>query len=114
LPEDIAGKTDHDLFPTELAELDRADDLEVIKSDQPKSIEEPRNIGGRTVWSETYKSPVFLDGKIIGTVGFARDISERKAHQKQLEHIALYDILACREKACRQRIADLRINTART
>jgi len=92
-PEELTGKTDLDFFPPELAEAYRADDREVLQSGQPKSVEEPLQAEGTTLWIETYKSPVILDGKTMGTVGFARDISERKAHQKQLEHIAHYDIL---------------------
>ena len=33
---------------------------------------------------ETYKSPVTLDGKVIGSVGFSRDITEKKVLEKNL------------------------------
>ncbi|MCB1737606.1 MAG: diguanylate cyclase, partial [Gammaproteobacteria bacterium] len=93
LPNDLVGKTDLDLFPAEDAEHYRAGDLEVLDSGKPKTVEEPLFSQGRTIWMETYKSPVTLDGKTIGTVGFARDISDRKHYQQQLEHIAHYDTL---------------------
>ncbi|MCP5352176.1 MAG: PAS domain-containing protein [Chromatiales bacterium] len=90
---DLEGKTDLDLFPEEDARHYRADDLEVLRSGKAKTVEEPLFSQGRTIWIETYKSPVTLDGKTIGTVGFARDISDRKQYQQQLEHIAHYDTL---------------------
>jgi hypothetical protein len=34
---------------------------------------------------ETYKSPVAIEGRIIGTVGFARDITERKEAERNLK-----------------------------
>ena len=33
---------------------------------------------------ETYKSPVTLDGNVIGSVGFSRDITEKKVLEKNL------------------------------
>lgn len=77
-PEDLIGKTDLDFWDVELAEQYRADDRAVLESGQPKTVEEEITQAGRRFWIETYKSPVILDGKVIGTVGFARDISLRK------------------------------------
>jgi PAS domain S-box-containing protein len=76
-PEELAGLTDLDLWPPELAERYRADDRVVLASGRPKSVEEPLEGPGRSGWIETYKSPVTLDGRVIGTVGYARDITER-------------------------------------
>ena len=36
-------------------------------------------------WFETYKAPISVDGQLVGTVGFARDISERKEIEIELE-----------------------------
>jgi PAS domain S-box-containing protein len=78
--DEIIGKSDFDLWPRELAEAYRADDAEVMASRRRKTMEERfADIKG-TVWIETYKAPVFdEDGTVLGTVGFARDISEHKA-----------------------------------
>jgi len=92
-PDDLLGKSDLDVWPRELAEGYRADDRAVLDSGKPKTLEEPIVTDGGSTWIETYKSPVMLDGKIIGTVGFARDISERRNYQQQLERIAHYDSL---------------------
>ena len=84
-PDSVVGKTDHDIWPPDLAERYRVDDHEVLRSGKPKHVEEPiEEPGGRT-WFETYKSPVKIDGRIIGTVGFARDISKRKNMEAELE-----------------------------
>jgi len=78
-PTDIVGLTDFDVWPHELAEGYRKDDIEVIASRKEKSVEEPVAGGSDAGWIETYKKPVITaDGSILGTVGFARDITERK------------------------------------
>lgn len=49
------------------------------------NVEEEILTGGVRKWFETYKAPVFDDkGDILGTVGFARDITDRKYRQQQL------------------------------
>jgi PAS domain S-box-containing protein len=80
----LVGKTDFDLSPPELAERYRADDRAVLESGKPKTVEEPYSYNGRSGWYETYKSPVVLDGRVIGTVGYARDITDRKRMEEQL------------------------------
>ena len=86
-PNELVGKTDFDYWDAELAERYRADDLSVLKSGQPKVVEEEITETDRRFWLETYKSPVELDGRIIGTVGFARDITELMHYRIQLEQL---------------------------
>ncbi len=75
----VIGKTDFDLWPRELAEKYRADDAEVMSLRQQKRVEEPSFDGDKMHWTETFKTPVIDDnGHILGTTGFARDITERK------------------------------------
>ncbi len=78
--EELIGKNLFELYPKEEAQAYWDDDLEVIRSCNPKlNIEEPWDtIEGRK-WVSTSKIP-FVDenGKIIGIVGFSRDITERK------------------------------------
>jgi two-component system sensor histidine kinase/response regulator len=81
----LTGKTDLDFFPRNLAEAYRADDREVLLSGKPKNVEEIMHGPDAVTWIETYKSPVVLDGQVIGTVGFARDITERKRIEAELE-----------------------------
>jgi PAS domain S-box-containing protein len=83
-PGALIGKTDFGVVPPELAESYRATDLRVLESGQGQSIEEIIETGGERRWFETYKSPVSLDGRIIGTVGFARDITEYRLAERAL------------------------------
>jgi PAS domain S-box-containing protein len=84
--EDIVGRSDLDLWPREIAESYRADDMDVMTTRQRKTVEEPLVGVTGTVWIETYKAPVVdEDGTLLGTVGAARDISERKAAEAARE-----------------------------
>lgn len=85
-PDAVVGLTDFDVWPRELAEAYVADDLAVMDCRQPKAVEERVAGGSEAGWIETYKKPVILgNGRVIGTVGFARDISERKRMEQALE-----------------------------
>ena len=95
----IIGKTDFDLWPQEAAEKYRADDAEVMTSRQPKRTEEQAIDGGKTYWIESFKTPVIDEhGKILGTTGFARDITERI----QQEEIRLADVRKQRDVLVRE------------
>ncbi len=79
------GKTDLDLQPKELAEKYRADDAEVMAARQQKHVEESSFDGTHTHWVETFKTPIIdVHGKVLGTVGFARDITERKKAEEEI------------------------------
>jgi diguanylate cyclase (GGDEF)-like protein/PAS domain S-box-containing protein len=56
-----------------------------LASGQPRELEEPVEVGGQMQWHETYKTPVRIDGRVIGTVGFSRDVTARKATQEALK-----------------------------
>lgn len=76
---DLQGKTDLEIWPKDLAEKYRADDAQVMKSNKPISVEELIHDKGENKWFETFKTPVKdAKGKIIGTTGYAHDITERK------------------------------------
>lgn len=83
--EEVLGKTDLDFWPPDMAEHFRADDRAVLASGRPKTVEEEITDLDHRFWLETFKSPVELDGEVIGTVGFARDISERRAAEAELK-----------------------------
>ncbi len=85
-PEGMVGKSDDDFWPLELASHFQADDRAVLESGQAKTVEEEIEENGRRFWLETYKSPVTLDGQVIGTVGFAREITDRIEAKKALEY----------------------------
>ena len=77
--DELIGKTDLDFSPTDLAEHYRRVDREVMDSRQPQMVIEPVWLNRRHIWHETYKAPVLDDtGELLGTVGFARDVSRNK------------------------------------
>jgi len=79
--DDLIGKSDLDVWSHEHAEAYRADDVEVMATGQLKIMEESFiDVHGGAIWVETFKAPVVdEDGRVLGTVGVARDISERRA-----------------------------------
>lgn len=83
--EALVGKNDFDIFPGAIAERFRADDRAMLKSRENTNVEEELLVGGAHGWYETYKALVIGDNAdILGTVGFARDISERKQVEAEL------------------------------
>jgi PAS domain S-box-containing protein len=84
-PNGVVGLTDLDVWPRELAQAYRADDFEVMARRREKSVEEPVSGAVGSGWLETYKKPLVAeDGALLGTVGFARDISDRKQVEQAL------------------------------
>ncbi len=82
---EVLGRTDYDLWPAELAEKYRADDLEVVRNRRQNLVEEISLDNGRENWVETFKAPIIgKSGELIGTTGFARDISQRKKEEAAL------------------------------
>ena len=81
----IIGKTDFDIWPYELALGYKIDDDFVMKSKVPKKVIE-EVFDREKKWFETFKKPIFDDfGNVIGTFGYAIDLSEKINFQKQLE-----------------------------
>jgi len=84
-PIDVIGKSDLDIWPRHLAEAYRADDLEVMQAGKKKAVEEFIADQGVEKWFETFKTPRFDEtGRVIGTTGIARDISDRKQAEQVL------------------------------
>ena len=76
-PEEAIGKKDQDYFTPRFSEQCVASDQEVLLLGLPKIfIESIEDADGNLNWVEVYKSPVLVDDKVVGTVGFARDMSE--------------------------------------
>lgn len=90
----VIGRTDFDVWPLQLAERYVNDDREVMLQRKQKVVEEPILDGKETQWFETFKSPIVNEqGKVIGTVGYSRDISERKraeADRRKLEQQVMH------------------------
>ena len=81
----IIGKTDFDLWPRAQAEKYRADDAEVMQSRQQQHTEEAVHDSGKTLWLETFKTPVIDEnGNVLGITGFVKDITERREFEVEL------------------------------
>lgn len=91
----IEGKTDFDLWPKSLAAGYVEDDINVLNSGKPVTVvEQVKKKSGELCWIETYKSPVIISDEIIGTIGYARDITEQKellstVSKQELEYTSL-------------------------
>jgi PAS domain S-box-containing protein len=85
--EDTIGKRDYEAFnlPAETAKGFREWDTQVIIEGRTYTFEEiiPRFDGTEPVF-ETIKTPLVLDGKIIGLLGVARNITKRKEIEREL------------------------------
>jgi PAS domain S-box-containing protein len=79
--QELLGKTDFDFYPKELAEQYQLDEQRIIRSGEAVfNREEPcRGPAGEPMWNLTTKVP-FDDGsgRIIGVVGWSRDITAQK------------------------------------
>lgn len=87
-PENMIGKTDFDFFPQEQAKEAFADDNWVMKSNKAlvDKIEKVTHKDRTEHWISTTKIPRHNDnGRVIGTMGISRDITERKKVEKKLE-----------------------------
>lgn len=92
-PEEIIGRTDYDFWPEPLADFFKEKDRRVMDTGQVLNNEErvPGQDGEDIVW-DTIKAPVFYaDGKLMGVMGIARDITARV--QTEAEKIKLREQL---------------------
>lgn len=98
--DDIIGKSDYEMPWAETeAENYRADDHEVIESNQAKLgiIETQVQADGHQVWLETNKIPFYdLDGQVRGVVGIYQNITERRRTEAELQHMSMRLNLAVR------------------
>ncbi len=96
-PEDVVGRTDFDFHPKELAVQFRRDEQKIIDSEEPMIDREEFVItpSGNKKWVSTSKLPLRDDsGRVIGIVGIARDITDRKRAEEQVHFMAHHDVLS--------------------
>jgi len=97
-PEQMIGKTDFDFLPAAEAEKAFQDDKQVIETGQPlvNKVEKLTSSEGAERWVSVTKIPWYdAKGKIIGTIGISRDISEQKQAEGKVvsEHELLQSLL---------------------
>ncbi len=86
--EEIAGRTDFDLFPPELAAKYQKDDLEVMATGRPfETVEEHPAPDGGKLYVQVVKTPLYdaLD-RITGIQGMFWDVTERRRMEKDLAY----------------------------
>ena len=93
--EELEGRSMNEIYPQEAAKY-YADDLEVIQSGKSKLgiLEVFRNAENQERWIQTDKAPYFdKDGKVIGIIVMAQDITERRmAEKKAAEQLELMSL----------------------
>jgi len=85
--EDVAGKTDFDFFPREIAAPFIADEEKIIRSGEAMINREEPSVDkdGNQTWLLTTKAPLRdHQGIITGIVGINHDITQRKRTEQQL------------------------------
>ena len=95
-PAEAIGRTDFDFFTDEHAAQARRDEQEILRTGLPLvNVEEKETpAGGEVRWVSTTKLPLRdREGRIVGTFGISRDITERKKAEEQLQRRAFYDPL---------------------
>ncbi|MCA9047198.1 MAG: PAS domain S-box protein, partial [Planctomycetaceae bacterium] len=86
-PAEAIGRTDHDYFCAEEADVYRADEMRIMETGQPSINKEEyeRWPDGQYHWVLTTKMPLRdAAGNVIGTFGLSRDITELKQTQQRL------------------------------
>lgn len=85
--EEIIGRNDVELFGAETAERFRHDDAAAIRAGRPLMVEDQVTVGrapGVRLF-ETLKTPILTpDGTLLGLLGVARDITERRANERTI------------------------------
>lgn len=82
---EMLGRTDADLFPSELAEARRQQDRQVLESAQQRTFEENLERPDGTLTLSTVKFPLFdSDGRPFAVGSVSTDISDRKALESRL------------------------------
>jgi len=112
--EEIAGKTDYDFYPKELAEKYRADDRRIMKSGKTEDVNEKYIQNGRELIVHTIKTPVRdKEGNVTGILGIFWDITAQRqaqkkllAYQKQLRDLAS-EMSLTEERQCKHIATEL-------
>lgn len=85
-PDKIAGTTDYDYFPKDLADKYINDDKYITTSGNSDDFIERYVTAGQESWVHTVKVPLFDDrGNVSGVLGIFRDITEQKEAEEALK-----------------------------
>ncbi len=87
--EKIINKNDKEIMPLKEAEHNIADNQKVFKSEEIKDFVKKNIINDKEYWFHATKIPLKDDkGKVIGLIGIARDITERKQAEVEIQKLS--------------------------
>jgi diguanylate cyclase (GGDEF)-like protein/PAS domain S-box-containing protein len=95
-PSEAIGRTDFDYFSDDHAAKAFRDEQQIVRTGLPLvNVEEKETkADGGSRWVSTTKMALRdTEGKIVGTFGVSRDITQRKEFEEQLERQAFFDPL---------------------
>jgi PAS domain S-box-containing protein len=98
-PEEAVGKTDFDIFTPEHASAALADEQEILRTGNPIVGKDEKETwpDGSISWVTSTKLPLRdANGKIVGSLGISRDITQRKRAEEALRQ-AVEDLKKSRE-----------------
>ena len=83
-PQQAVGKTDADIYDSQVAKVFRGNDMEVFSSQKLLVFtEEVVGKDGKVTIFETHKSPLIdEDGMVMGLVGIAHDVTQKREQEK--------------------------------
>ncbi|WP_144797336.1 PAS domain-containing protein [Halorubrum depositum] len=119
--EDLVGRFDEDIHPSDAAERVRANDRRVLETGEPIEVEERITVDGEERTYLSLKVPAVDDtGDVDGVFGVSTEISEHKKREHQLEALnreiprllsaETVEAVAERGVAAAREILDLRAN----
>lgn len=85
---ELIGKTDFDFFPHALAQEYVDGDQWAMQNSSPSAVTVPiKNADGEYYWIESYKSSVIVEGEVVGSLGYARDVTENILRENEYKSI---------------------------
>jgi rsbT co-antagonist protein RsbR len=86
--DEMVGKSDFDFFAEEHARSAYEDEQKVIQTGQIVTLEEQETRpDGSIAWVLTVKMPLIKEGKIVGTFGISKDITDRRQAEEDIKEL---------------------------